>query len=139
MWYLAELLFAEPPHPDRAEDQCESCNVLFEAASAAEAFRKAVTWGLTYAAAPPVRMRLLGVTHLTAVGDTLGDGTEVCGRFFQAPAVWGRIGELVPPPGELEAVRWERSSDVPLEELLSREQVDQLRRAWGQSADRPSE
>ena len=42
MWYLAEVLFAELPHPDRAAYQCESCNVLFQATDAIEAYRKAI-------------------------------------------------------------------------------------------------
>ena len=132
MWYLAELLFAELPQPDRADCQCESCNVVFRARSAVEAYRKAVAWGLAYAAEPPAGMRLLGVAHLTTVGEELGDGTEVCGRFFQAPAVWDRVDELVPPPGQLKAIEWERGRDTPLGELLSPEQVAQLKRAWGQ-------
>ena len=87
VWYLAELLFAEPPQSGRAEFQCEACNVVFRAASAVEAYRKAVSWGLAYAAEPPAGMRLLGVSHLTTVGEELGDGTQICGRFFQAAAV----------------------------------------------------
>ena len=135
MWYLAELLFAEPPQPDRAEYQCESSNVVFQATDAAEAYRKAITWGLAYAAEPPAGMRLLGVSHLTTVGEMLGDGTEICGRFFQAPDVWARAGELVPPAGQLKAIQWERGRDTPLGELLSPEQVAHLRRAWGQDAE----
>jgi hypothetical protein len=135
VWYLAEVLFAEPPLPDRAEVQCESCNVVFLAASAVEAYRKAVAWGLAYAAEPPAGMRLLGVSHLTTVGEELSDGTEICGRFFQAAGVWGPGSELVPPPGQLKAVLWEQGRDVSLGELLSPEQVAQLRRAWGQDAE----
>jgi hypothetical protein len=134
VWYLAELLFAEPPLADRAKFQCESCNVVFLAPSAVEAYRKAVAWGLAYAAEPPAAMRLLGVSHLTTVGEELGDGTEICGRFFEAPGVWSPGSELVPPPGQLKAVLWEQGRDVPLGELFSPEQVAQLRRAWGQDA-----
>lgn len=134
MWYLAELLFAEPPHTDRVDSQCESCNVVFQSADAIEAYRKAIAWGLKYAAEPPARMTLLGVSHLTSVGQDLGDGTEICGRFFEAPAVWGRVAELVPQPGQLKAILWEQGREVSLGELLSPEQVAQLRRAWGQQA-----
>jgi hypothetical protein len=132
MWYLAELLFAERPRLDRAEFQCEACNVVFLAPSAVAAYRKAVAWGLAYASEPPAGMRLLGVSHLTTVGEELGDGTEICGRFFQAAAVWEQVGELIPPPEQLKAVQWERGRDTPLGELLSPEQVAQLRRVWGQ-------
>src|SRR5690348_16794066 len=98
MWYLAEILFAEPPRPDRAEYQCESCDVVLQAADAAEAYQKAVAWGLTYAAEPASAMRPLGVAHLTAIGEELGDGTEICGRFFEARSVWERVSEFIPPP-----------------------------------------
>lgn len=135
MWYLAELLFAEPLQPDHPDCQCESSNVLFEAGSAIEAYRKAVSWGLAYAAEPPAGMRLLGVSHLTTVGDELGDGTEVCGRLFSAQAVWDRIGELIPPPERLKAIQWERGEDTPIGELLSPEQLSQLRRAWAQDPE----
>jgi hypothetical protein len=134
MWYLAELMFAEAPQLGRAEYQCESCNVVFQASDAAEAHRKAIDWGLSYAAEPPGVMRLLGVSHLTTVGKELGDGTEICGRFFEAPAVWDRVEEFVPPPGQLKAVLWEQGRDVPIGELLSPMQVAQLRRRWGQAA-----
>lgn len=132
MWYLAELLFAEPPQAGRAEDACESCNVVLRAGDAAEAYRKAIAWGLAYAAEPPGVMRLLGVSDLTTVGEELGDGTEICGRFFRAQAVWERLGELVPPPERLKAMQWEQGRDKPLGELLSPEQAAQLKRAWGQ-------
>lgn len=132
MWYLAELLFAEPPHLDRIEFHCESCNVLFEAGEATAAYRKAVDWGLAYAAEPPANTRLLGVAHLTTVGEKLGDGTEICGSFFTAQSVWDRIGELIPPPSQLKAIQWESKQDVPLKELLNPEQIEQLKRAFGQ-------
>lgn len=135
MWYLAELLFAEPQQPTRAEYQCESCNVVFRALGAAEAYRKAIAWGLAYTTNPPSGMRLLGVSHLTTIGEELGDGIEICGRFFQAPAVWERMGDLIPPPEQLKALQWERNRETPLRELLSPEQVGQLRRAWGQAAE----
>jgi hypothetical protein len=138
VWYLAELLFAEPPKPERVEYQCESCNVVFQAPDAANAYRKAVTWGLSYAAEPPAGMRLLGVSDLTTVGEELGDGTEICGQFFQKPAVWERVSELIPPPEQLKAIQWERGHDTPLGELLSPEQVAELRRALGQDA-KPSD
>ena len=130
MWYLAETLFAEPPDLERAEVQCEACNVVFRAASAVEAYRRAVSWGQAYAAEPPTALSLLGVSHLTTVGEELDDGTEICGRFFQVPAVSG----LVPPPEQLKAIQWERSRDTPLGELLVAEQVAQLRRVWGKDA-----
>ncbi len=123
VWYLAELLFTEPPQADRTEYQCESCNVVFQATDAAGAYQKAVAWGLAYAAEPPTGMRLLGVSHLTTVGDELVDGTEICGRFFQTSGPWCEVAKLVPPPGQLKAILWEQNRDVPIRELLNPKQV----------------
>jgi len=134
VWYLAEIVIAEPPEPDRAEYQCEASSVVFQAANSSEAYQKAIAWGQAYADDSPARMRLLGVSHLTTVGEELCDGTEICGQFFQAPAVWERVGEFVPPQDQLGAVRWEQGRDVPVGELLSPEQVAQLKRTWGQDA-----
>ncbi len=131
MWSLAEVLLAEPPDGERSEYQCEACNVLFLAATAVEAFQKAVKWGLDYAAEPPSGMRLLGVSHLTTVGDEIGDGTEICGRFFRAEAVWQRASELVPPPEQLKAIQWESGADRPVGDLLNAESVELLKRVWG--------
>lgn len=135
MWYLAEVLFAEPSHPGRTDCQCEASNVVFQADSAIEAYRKAVAWGLDYAAEPPAEMGFVGVTHLTTFGEELGDGTEVCGRLFRSASVWGPAGELIPPPSELKAIQRECGRDTPLGELLSPEQVIQLRRVWGRDSE----
>jgi hypothetical protein len=135
VWYLAELLFAEPPRPDQAEYQCESCDVLLQAGTAVEAYDRAIAWGESYAARPPSVLHLLGVSHLSTVGEELGDGTEIAGRFFREPAVWDRLDELIPPRNQLVAIQWERGADTPVGELLSPDQVAQLRRVWGQPAD----
>ncbi|MEX0268811.1 hypothetical protein AB3R30_06705 [Leptolyngbyaceae cyanobacterium UHCC 1019] len=44
MWYLAEILFAQPRQADRRMYACESCNVLLQVISAAEAYDKAQAW-----------------------------------------------------------------------------------------------
>lgn len=132
MWYLAEVLFAQAPDSDRHDDQCEASNVVFEATEARVAYQKAVAWGLAYAAEEPATMRLLGVSHLTSVGQTLGDGVEICGRFFQAQKVWDRIEDFIPQPGQLAAIQWEGGQDTPLRELLTAEQVATLKRLRGE-------
>jgi hypothetical protein len=134
VWYLAEIVCAEPEDAGRADYQCESCDVVLRAADAGEAYRKAVAWGLAYAAEPPAALRLLGVAHLTTIGEELRDGTEVAGRFFRVPADGGTLPELVPPPEQLKAIQWERAGDVPVGDLLTPEQTEHLRRAWGQGA-----
>ncbi len=131
MWYLAEILLAERQEADRQSYQCESCNVLFEAITATDAYRKAVAWGQEYEAEPPAGMQLVGVSHLTIIGEELGDGVEICGRFFETPDLWNRLAELVPPPRSLKAILWEANHDTPVAELLGPEQISQLRRRLG--------
>jgi hypothetical protein len=125
MWYLAEILFAEPRQAEPRAYQCESCNVVFDAATAADACQKAVKWGQKYAGEAPARLQFVGVSHLTTIGDRLGDGVEICGRFFECADVWDRAAELV---SSLEAVVWEQNQNTPLGELLTPEQIAQLRR-----------
>jgi hypothetical protein len=129
MWYLAEILFAEPRRVDRHAHQCEACNVVFDATTAREAYQKAMAWGQSYAAEPPGGMQLLGVSHLTSIGDQLGDGIEVCGRFFETANPWDQPAELVPAPEALKAIVWEQNQDTPLGELLTPEQIAALKRA----------
>jgi hypothetical protein len=129
MWYLAEILFAEPRRADCQSYQCEACNVIFDVSTAREAYQKAIAWGQKYASEPPVEQQLLGVSCLTSISDQLADGTEICGRFFETANVWDRAGELVPAPESLRAIVWEQNQNTPLSELLTPEQVAALRRA----------
>jgi hypothetical protein len=110
VWYLAEILFAEPPRRDDAEYRCESCNVVLRADDAAQAYQKAIAWGAAYSAESASTSKLLGVAHLTSIGEELSDGVEICGRFFEAPAVWERVDEYIPPPEQLAAIRWGRAA-----------------------------
>ena len=133
MWYLAEILFAERPQNVLDEYQCESSNVVLQATTAADAYQRAVAWGLAHASEPPVVMSLLGVSNLTTIGEELGDGTDICGRLFREPDVWRRVSDLVPAPGDLSAIRWESGQDTPLDALLTPTQLEMLQRAWGMS------
>jgi len=135
MWYLAEILLAEPRQTERRAYQCEACNVVFAADSADEAHRKAVTWGRRYAVEPPAALQFVGVSHLTTIGEVLGDGVEICGRFFESADVWDRERS----PESLKAVVWEANQDTPLGELLSPAQVAQVKRASGIPTTRGNE
>src|SRR5262245_53641306 len=61
----------------RSRHQCESCDVVLQAAEATQAYQKAVAWGTTYAAEPPSAMRLLAVSHWTTISEALGGGPEI--------------------------------------------------------------
>jgi hypothetical protein len=139
MWYLAEILLAEAPKADRQSHQCESCNVVFEAATAVDGYRKAVAWGEEYAAEPPGAMQFVGVVHLTTVGEELGDGVEICGRFFECVGPWDRVAEFIPPAQSLKALIWEDNQDTPIADLLTHEQIAQLRKRLGSDSERTAE
>jgi hypothetical protein len=128
MWYLAEILTAERRQPGRRMYRCESCNVLFHAADAEEAHRKALAWGQDHVADTNGQVELLGVAHLSSIGDQLGEGVDICGRFFRKRDVWDRVDELIPPPERLGAARWEQNQDTPIGEMVDKEQVEALRR-----------
>src|SRR5436305_207092 len=104
MWYFAEILFAQPKRRGRRMYLCESCNVLFNAATATAAYRKAVAWGKAYTADKDSGMKLLGVFRMASIGDSMGDGIEVCGRFFHKRDVWTKRADLIPDFSELRAV-----------------------------------
>jgi hypothetical protein len=127
LWYLAEILLAEIKTARRRTYICESCNVLFQAPTAAEAYDKAMEWGRARAAAEPRAMDLLGVCHLTTIDDEPGDGIEISGRFFRKRDVWDQAHRMVPPPEKLNAIFWERNQDTPIGELLDKKGVRLLR------------
>ena len=86
-----------------------------------------MAWGAAHEA--DSALKALGVSHLTTIGETLGEGIDICGRFFHKRDVWDHKDKLIPPPEELKAIRWEWSMDRPLGELLTRHGVRLLRQA----------
>lgn len=133
MWYLAEILFAKPKQDNRRMYFCESCDVLFEATSANEAYQKAENWGQNYVADASGRIELLGISDLTIVGETLCDGTEICGRYFQKLDVWERKDDLIPAPEELKAILWEGNQDTPVVKMLDSSQLKLLKERFENS------
>src|SRR5437868_6051082 len=98
MWYIAVVMMAQPKERGRRRYLCETCNVLFSAADAGEAYRKAITWGTNYEADSMYGLKLLGVSTLCEIGNTLGDGVDISGCFFQKLDVWDRRSRIIPPP-----------------------------------------
>jgi hypothetical protein len=127
MWYLAEILFAEPKRANRRMYMCESCNVIFQSNSAKEAYDKALIWGKKYIADASGRLQLLGVSDLTSIDEEIGEGVEICGRYFQKLDVWDRVDKLIPLQEQLSGVQWE-TSDKPIGEMLDPHQLYLLKR-----------
>jgi hypothetical protein len=127
MWYLAEILFAEPKRANRRMYLCESCNVIFQSDSAEEAYEKALIWGQNYIADEPEKLQLLGVAHLTSIDEEIGEGVEICGRYFQKLDIWDRVENLIPAQEQLAAIQWE-TSDKPIGEMFDSHQIYLLKK-----------
>jgi hypothetical protein len=127
MWYLVEILFAEPKRANRRMYMCESCNVIFQSDSAEEAYDKALHWGQNYIVDESEKLQLLGVSDLTSIGEEIGEGVEICGRYFQKLDVWDRIENLIPSHEKLSGIQWE-TSDKPIGELLDPHQIYLLKK-----------
>jgi hypothetical protein len=131
MWYIAEILFAQPKQADRRMYLCESCNVLFRAENGEEAYRKATAWGAEHEA--DSNLRLLGVSHMSSIGEELAEGVDIAGRFFHKRDVWDRQDKLIPSPEELKAIHLEQNMHTPLGDLMTSRQVRMLNQTMGEA------
>ena len=127
MWYVAVVMMAQPKKRGRRRYLCETCNVLLSAPDAGEAYRKAIAWGTRYEADSMYGLKLLGITVLHEIGNEIGDGVDISGRFFQKLDVWSRKARIIPPPEQLQANRIAQNMDTPLAELLTAHQVQLMR------------
>lgn len=121
MWYIADIVLAKKPSEPKPTVVCESCDVLFEAVSAREAYQKALSWAKEYTKEGD--FHLLGITSIWDVGDEQpGDGTELSGSFFEEVDPWGRINELIPDPNDIRGIELEDHLDTPVGQLMTDEQ-----------------
>jgi hypothetical protein len=135
MWYVAVVMMAQPKQRGRRRYLCETCNILLSAPDAGEAYRKAVAWGTHCEADSLYGLKLLGITVLHEIGEEIGDGVDISGRFFQKLDVWDRRATIVPPPEELQAIRIAQNMDTPLDELLTPHQVQLMRQGANSRAE----
>lgn len=130
MWYVAELLFAQPKADADGSVICETCDVLFEAPSAVEAYEKALQWAAKYEAEPGA-LAFVGVENLRDLLDAPADGVEIGGRFFESEGVWERREEIIPARDEISTVKGELHPETKVSELLD----DRKRRIWKRLTD----
>jgi hypothetical protein len=123
VWYLATVLFAQPPRPTAHPVLCETSQVLVEADSAGAAYDKAWAWGQ--------RRReqvsgfdLVGIQQLKRMlrDGPPQDGDEIDGRVYEADEVWSRVDELIPPREKLAAVFLEQNPGGHLGDVLSQDE-----------------
>jgi hypothetical protein len=131
MWYRADLLFAQLPNEDKRSVKCETCNVIFEALTASEAYDKAVFWAATHV--EDSLFHFVGVEHISCLDESRpGDGTEIGGTFFDDEDVWERQEELIPEKSKIQAIIWEQNSDVPIDKLMTDKQKEDMKRIFGE-------
>ena len=123
MWYLASILFAQPPKATAHPVLCETSQVLLEADSAGAAYDKARAWG--------ERRReriagfdLVGIQQLKPMlrDGPPQDGDEIDGRVYESDDLWSRVGELIPPREKLAAVFLEQNPGAQLGDVLSQDE-----------------
>jgi hypothetical protein len=130
MWYRADLLFAQLPKKGKQNVKCETCNVLFEASTATEVYDKAVCWAASHT--EDSLFHFVGVEHITSLGEFQpGDGTEIGGTFFDDENVWERKEELIPEKSKIQAMIWEQNIDVPIGELMTEKQKQDMKEIFG--------
>jgi hypothetical protein len=127
MWYVAVVMMAQPKKRGRRRYLCETCNVLLSATDAGEAYRKAVAWETNYESESIYGLKLLGISGLHEIGESIGDGVDISGRFFSKLDVWKRRGKIIPPPEQLQAIRIAQNMDTPIGELLTPHQIQLMR------------
>lgn len=129
MWYVAHLLFAQRPEQGRRHVLCESCQVLLRASSALKCYDRALVWAKSHEREGS--FRFVGVQHIKCLDEeTLGDGLEVGGRFFNAYDVWKRARKLIPKKANIPAILWETHRKTPIGRMMTRGQKGILRRVF---------
>lgn len=125
-WYIVDLLFAQPSDDSTQPVVCESCQVLFEAATAEAAYDKALDWARQHI--EDSAFRLVGVRHVHSLDSAPCDGCEVGGRFFEEAGVWQRVAEFVPAKEDIPIIKMEHNPDTPVGELVANETMAMLRK-----------
>ena len=119
MWYIAVIVLAEPEKMGRKCYSCESCNVLIEATSALHAYEKSTAWAMNAASKHLYGYALFGIQGLWQIGDVIGDGVDISGRFYEKNEAWKRKDELIPNRDSLSAIRFEGSMDEKLADVIT--------------------
>jgi hypothetical protein len=130
MWYRVDLLFAQPAVQIGEPVLCESCNVLFEAQSADEAYEKGVLWAENNVEENPT-FHFVGIENILFLDHMQpGNGSEVGGVFFEEN-IWERKDKFIPQRDALSANFIESNKNTPLNQILTEKQKKLLHQAFG--------
>lgn len=133
-WYVVYLLFAQKPKKGKRAVKCKSCQVLIEAPSALVAYDKGIVWAQSHV--EDSNFHLLGIEHIHSLDDEQpGDGTEIGGSFFNKKDVWKRKDKLIPEKSKIRAIVWEQNMDVPISELMTEKQKQNIREIFEEGSD----
>ena len=123
MWYLASVLFPQPPRATGLAVLCETSQFLVEADNAAMAYEKARAWG-ERRRAQVTGFDGVGAQHLKPLRGygPPGDGDETDGRVYESDDVWSRVSELIPSKEKLAAVFLEQNPGAQLSDVLSQDE-----------------
>ncbi len=124
MWYVVEMLFAQPKAEGVESVVCEECDVLFEAATAIEAYDKALAWAADYADGS-TELALVGIENVRSLSEPPADGIEVGGGFYESGDVWERQDEI-PARDEIVSIRAELAPETKVSGMLD----DRKREIW---------
>jgi hypothetical protein len=129
MYYVVELLYAQRPEKGRRRVLCESCHVILSAASAVKCYDRALKWAKRYE--KEGSFEFVGVQWIRSLDtETLHEGLEIGGRFFNAYDVWDRLDKFIPKKNEIPAILWELKADKPIGELMTSSELRTLRRVF---------
>lgn len=126
MWYLVDLLFTQPESESKQMYFCETCNVLFEAESSNEAYAKAIHWAEEHIIESLYDLTFLGITYISDILETPGDGVEICGRFLRMKDPWLRKDQLIKKQEETLAAQWESNANKTIGEALAEKRGKQF-------------
>jgi hypothetical protein len=123
VWYLASILFAQPPQPHGRAVLCETSQFLIEADSADRAHEKARDWGERRRAETP-GFDFVGIQQLKPLlrDGPPQDGDEIDGRVYESEDVWSRLTELIPHKERLAAIFLEENPGAKLGDVLSQDE-----------------
>jgi hypothetical protein len=123
VWFLASVLFAQPPRPAGLAVMCETSQFLVEADNAAMAYEKARAWA-ERRRAQVTGFDFVGIQQLKPLQGygPPGDGDEIDGRVYESDDVWSRISELIPAKERLAAVFLEQNPGAQLSDVLSQDE-----------------
>ena len=131
MWYVTHLLFAQRPRKGKRRVKCESCRVLFRAASALKCYDRALAWAQVHE--QEGLFQFVGVQNIDVLVDTkIGDGSEIGGSIYDAFDVWQSVGSLIPKKQDIHAIWLERHRHTPVGKLMTPKQKRDLQEIWGQ-------